>query len=754
MDFTPSDYELINKEFEELKKASLKRCVHQEEFDEIVKAFNFANEAHKGVRRRSGEPYIIHPIAVAKIVVSEIGLGYKSIVTALLHDVVEDTEYTVDDIKRLFGEKIASLVDGLTKIKAAFDSDNTNLQAENFKRIILTLNDDVRVVLIKLADRLHNIRTIESMPDYKREKILSETMYVFIPLASRLGLYSIKTEMENIWFRYVQPQEYAIIKKELDLLVEKNRDSIEEFKNSISKILEKNKYNFTIIDRVKTPYSIWRKKKTKGIEDIDAIFDIFAVRIVFEPKSSDEVLANDEHGNERIQCWNIYSLITNLYIPRIERIRDWISRPKSNGYEALHCTFMNKGKWVEVQIRTLRMDEIAEKGIAAHWTYKGVRYDNHEMNMDQWLSMVREILENSDASAVEFLDHFRENLLTSEISVFTPKGQPKNLPKGSTVLDFAYLIHSEIGDKAIASKVNQRLAPLSHVLNNGDQVEIITSESNRPSRDWLDFLVTPKAIARVNSALNVDTQKQIKGGIDLLNSILEELKTKSNKQILESLISEFNLSSKEDLYKKIYLSKITKDDIQKIIKKNTTKKNQTYWTLHLLKGVGDKSNKQKKKIELKDLGKNREYILEENSKSNTVSYKVDTCCHPIPGDKVIGFLGEDGEVTIHISTCPKATELASKEGNKIVTPTWKSHSEIASLVTVRVAGLDRLGILHELTEYSNHVDRIIFNKVVIETHDGLFEGFFDCSVFGTDDLQKLMDFFKKIKGVKEVSRVN
>ena len=491
-EFDEKDFALIRHDWEILYASAKKRCADEHELAVVQQAFDFANDAHKNVRRRSGEPYMLHPIAVAQIVVDDIGLGYKSIAAALMHDVVEDTDYTVDDLRERFGDKIASLVDGLTKIKNVLDYEDKNkmgspqsMQAENFKRILLTLNDDPRVVLIKLADRLHNCRTIEFMPEHKRDKILSETMFVFIPLAHRLGLYGIKSELENIWLRYKEPEAYAEIDAKIRRNIEERGKEMNAFVEPIETALTKAGFKFEIKKRVKTPYSAWHKMQVKQIS-FEQVYDLFAIRIIFDPDPNSS-------ETERDQCYHVFSTITGIYRYMPERIRDWVRHPKSNGYEALHCTLLSpSGIWVEVQIRTRRMDDIAEKGIAAHWTYKQNGYIG-DSEMDLWLSRIKEILVNPDVNALELLDIIHNDLTSTEIYVFTPKGEQRSIEKGATVLDFAYLIHTEIGNKAIAAKVNQRLVSLSHVVKTGDQVEIITAEEEHPKREWLQFLKTRKA---------------------------------------------------------------------------------------------------------------------------------------------------------------------------------------------------------------------------------------------------------------------
>ena len=764
--FSQEDNNLIYKEFESLRLASLKRCATQEEYEGVIKAFEFANKAHEGVRRRSGEPYILHPIAVAKVVVQEIGLGYKSIVAALLHDVVEDTEYTVEDISRLFGEKIASLVDGLTKIKSAMDSKHSeatadgilypgkltqiqekSLQAENFKRILLTLNDDVRVILIKLADRLHNLRTIQYMPERKKDKILSETMYIFIPLAHRLGLYSMKSEMENIWLRYREPEAYETISRQLNELMARKQYAIDQFIQPIEAVLKKAGYNFTISKRTKTPYSIWKKMQTKSLP-FDQIYDLFALRIIFEPK--------DNGTTERKQCWDIYSLISEDYQSKLDRIRDWVSTPKSNGYEALHCTLMSpQGNWVEVQIRTVRMNEIAEKGIAAHWSYKGV--SKTESDLDEWLNKVREVLEDPDANALQLLDKFHDELLSSEIYVFTPKGESRRLPKGSTALDFAYYIHTEIGNRAIAAKVNLKLVPLSHVLKNGDQIEIITAESQKPQREWLNFAATPKAKELIYNALKSDIKNSIKEGQTILEAELAKHGVKPQMRVLKKLIREYKLNNKEELYSKIGVGLVDLSGLEKILKKNTENKFVKYWNFQFLNfsGNNDKDDsKEKKTDKLPEINKKQDYLLQENPLDKTLTYKVAECCKPIPGDAVIGFVDDNNQVTIHKKVCPQATALASIQGGKIVNVKWTKHIMLSFLARIEMKGIDRLGLVNDITKYITLVLSINIRKIHFETHDGIFEGYIDLYVHNTEDLDLLMKRIQKIKGVENVTRVD
>lgn len=672
---------MISREFAELRESAVRRCANQQEIDTVQKAFDFANEAHKGVRRRSGEPYIIHPIEVAKIVVNEIGLGCKSIVAALLHDVVEDTDYTVEDIRNLFGDKIATLVDGLTKIKTVLDNEDKSkvksIQAENFKRILLTLNDDVRVVLIKLADRLHNCRTIEYMPEHKRDKILGETMFIFIPLAHRLGLYGIKSEMEDIWLRYKEPQAFNEIKAKINRNANDKEKQIDDFVKEISQILDKMDIDYEIRKRVKSPYSIWHKMRTKNVT-FEQVFDLYAVRIIFKPRT-ENVKA------ERSQCYAIFSAITNEYDYREDRFRDWIKQPKNNGYEALHCTVMSKsGIWVEVQIRSRRMNDIAEKGIAAHWAYKreGIVSES-ESEMDKWIAKVQEILINPDVNALELLDIIHNDLTASEIFVFTPKGEQKAILKGATALDFAYMIHTHIGNKAIAAKVNLRLEPLSYVLRSGDQIEIITAQNENPKREWLDFLKTRKAI----------------------NIVKEYFDRLDRKKAAEAQANQKASSGSK-------------------------------WSLPFFKPKAKS-----------------EYII--NDRRNTDNrFVIATCCHPIPGDPVIGFLSPDGVVTVHKKSCQVANTLAATSGDSIVVPKWEADEVNAFPARISVIGIDRVGLLNEITKYVSVIMKVNLRRLVFESQDSIFSGEMDLMVHEKADLERLLKMLQKIDGIQKVIRKN
>ena len=720
--FTQQDYEVIARDYADLKEAARKRCSDPAELEMIQKAFDFANEAHKGVRRRSGEPYILHPIAVAKIVVSNIGLGYKSIVAALLHDVVEDTHYTVENLKSLFGEKVATLVDGLTKIKTVLDNENKaeqkSIQAENFKRILLTLNDDVRVVLIKLADRLHNCRTIEFMPEHKRDKILSETMFVFIPLAHRLGLYGVKSEMEDIWLRYKEPEAFHEITSKINRNVIDKDKEINDFIEPIDAALKAAGFRFEIKKRVKTPYSIWNKMNNKGVE-FDQIYDLYAVRIIFDAD-------NGSGETERDQCYHIFSIITSLYRYKSDRVRDWVNYPKNNGYEALHCTLMSHtGIWIEVQIRSERMNEVAEKGIAAHWAYKKDGFaEGNESEMDKWIAKIKEILVNPDVNALDLLDMIHNDLIKSDIFVFTPKGDTRSIEKGATALDFAYQIHSQIGNRAIAAKINYRLMPLSYVLKTGDQVEIITAENENPKREWLDFVKTSKARKLILDSLKSQRQTIIAQGRTMLEEKLEAIGKKLNDKIMKSLMEEFEVfdTKPEELYFKIGSGLVSLEGLDEKLKKYQGINKESYFI------ISNSDEKQK--------------------------YVLASCCTPIRGESVIGFKASDGTITVHTRTCPNANSLAAKFGDKILTVKWadKENSGNHYLARIFLKGTDRMGMINDITKVTSKVMGVNIRRFNIGTEDGIFDGFIDLYVNDMENLENLIHKLLKIKGIESVTR--
>jgi len=747
---TEEEKKIIQEHFEDLLK-SCTRCNTDEDKALILKAFNLANEAHKGVRRKSGEPYIIHPIAVAKIVTSEIGLGAKSIACALLHDVVEDTDYTIEDIDRLFGPKIASIIDGLTKISGVFDA-NSSLQAENFRKMLLTLTDDIRVILIKLADRLHNMRTLDSLQPHKQMKIAGETIYLYAPLAHRLGLYSIKSELEDLSLKYRFPQVYEEIKVKIADSEKRRVQLINHFSLPIIKKLEENNIDFEITGRPKSIYSIWKKIQSKNVSFED-IYDLLAIRIVFKPYP---------HIPEKTQCWHIYSLITDIYKPKPDRIRDWVSTPKANGYEALHCTVMGpNGQWIEVQIRTQRMDDIAERGFAAHWKYKESDTNTQEKELDKWIKRIREMLENPQADALEFLDEFKLNLFSSEIVVFTPKGDTRTLPKGATTLDFAYEIHSEIGNKAIGAKVNHKLVPLSHELNSGDQVEIITATTQKPSWESLNYVITAKAKLAIKSALKAETKNRIEKGRALVEKKLAELGVTPSSRVFKKILPAYDCLSKDELYSKIGSNLVTLEDLKKILKKNTKSKWIKYWGLQF--SINPLSKKQEiededideddslaspKKIDVKT-----PYLLRETSDEDSPTYIVAKCCNPIPGDDVIGFITPEENVIIHKATCGEAIRLMSQHGDRIVSAKWTTHKVLSFLARIEVRGMDRIGILSELVKVISDELRVNIRKLHIDSHDGIFDSSIDLYVHNINDLNNLSMNVMKIKGIDSVKRV-
>ncbi|MBN1181434.1 MAG: bifunctional (p)ppGpp synthetase/guanosine-3',5'-bis(diphosphate) 3'-pyrophosphohydrolase [Bacteroidales bacterium] len=709
------------------------------DIDLVKKAFYVAYDAHKGSRRKSGEPFIIHPLSVAKIVRQDIGLGAKSVAAALLHDIVEDTDYTIEDIKNNFGDKIASLIDGLTKISGVFDQ-NSSIQAENFRKMLLTLSDDVRVIFIKLADRLHNMRTLDSMPERKRIKISGETIYLYAPLAHRLGLYRIKTELEDLSLKYHYPEVYDEINGKI-LDSEKRRvHFINKFSLPIIEKLNRQKIKFDISGRPKSIYSIWHKMQTKHVP-FEEIYDLFAIRIVFTPR---------EDIPEKTQCWNIYSMVTDIYKPKPERIRDWVSTPKANGYEALHATVMGpNGKWVEVQIRTTRMDEIAERGYAAHWRYKSP--DDQESELDKWIKKIRDLLQKPSADALEFLDEFKLNLFASEIFVFTPKGDTKSLPINSTALDLAYEIHSEIGNKAIGAKVNHKLVPLNTKLNSGDQVEILTSDKQKSQIEWLDYVITAKAKASINHAFKAETKNRREKGKQELEEKLKELKLYPSSRIFRKILPAYEVISKDELYSKIGSGIINLNNLKKILKTNTKSKWIKYWELQFARG-GKRNNDSRNDLTSSDIDSKSTLLLKENLDEPGANYVIAKCCNPIPGDDVIGFDSE-GQMEIHKTKCPIAIQLFSQHGDKITTAKWTTHKVLSFLARINISGIDRYGMFSTIINVITKELKVNIRSVNIASHDGIFDGTLDLYVHNTQDLNNLILNLIKIKGIESVNRV-
>ena len=735
MGYTAEDEALIREKWDDLLFSCTKICKNDEDWNFIKRAFFLAKEAHEGVRRRSGEPYLLHPIAVAKIVIDEIGLGVKSVVAALLHDVVEDTEYTVEDMERIFGPKIASMVDGLTKMAGVFNAD-TSEQAEYFRKVLLTLSDDVRVILIKIADRLHNMRTLGSMPMNKQIKITGETIYLFAPLAYRLGLYSIKSELEDLCMKYRFPQQYAEITQKLQESEASRREFIDKFSAPIVAALNRDNFNYEISGRVKSVYSIWSKMQRKQIP-FEEIYDLFAVRIVFKPLP---------FPSEKTQCWQIYSTITDIYTPKPDRLRDWISMPKANGYEALHSTVMGPdGVWVEVQIRTQRMEDIAERGFAAHWKYKHATISQDEDEFDKWLKQIRAALNSPTENAVDFLDNFKLSLYTSEIVVFTPKGESRKMPFGATALDFAYDIHSKIGNSAISAKINHKLEPITTQINSGDQIEIITADTARPKPEWLDIVTTAKAKSAIKSFLKRERQNNIERGMQLLEEKMKSLNIQLSGRVLRKIVPIYECNNKEELYSKIGAGIISLDDLEKVLKVNAKSKILKFWTLFIpqKKEEGDETPQPGDIAPAKDLP------------DNEPQFEIADCCKPIPGDKVVGYRDPaTGRIIVHKATCDELNRLAAQYGKNIVKEEikWSQHKAMSYLVTLELRGIDRQGLLLDLAKVVSDDFNINIREVNIHSHDGIFEGSVSLYVKDAESLNAVMDKLRKIKGIDSIKR--
>jgi guanosine-3',5'-bis(diphosphate) 3'-pyrophosphohydrolase len=733
----------VRREFNDLLDTCT-RCNKRGDKALIRKAFKIAYNAHKGAMRLSGEPYILHPIAVAKIVTQEMGLGVKAIVSSLLHDVVEDTDFTLEDIENHFGPKIASIIDGLTKISGVFDK-NSSLQAENFRKMLLTLSEDVRVILIKLADRLHNMRTLGSLPVAKQMKISAETLYLYAPLAHRMGFYSIKNELEDLSLKHRYPKIFQELSDKIKSQEKSHQEFIEEFSRPIKEQLEHNGISYDISGRYKSIYSIWHKMQSKNIP-FEEVYDLMAIRIVFDPLAGIP---------EKTQCWNIYSMITDIYMPKPERIRDWVSTPKANGYEALHATVMGpKGNWVEVQIRSRRMDDIAERGFAAHWKYK--TDNSHESELDKWLKRIRELLSNTDSDALEFLDDFKLNLFASEIFIFTPKGDTKTLPVNSTVLDFAYEIHTEIGHKAIGAKVNHKLVSLNHVLKSGDQVEIITSDTYRSRLEWLDDVKTIKAKTAIKDALKAENKNRIENGKKQLEEKLSDLKLRPNARIIQKLLPAYDVSNKDEFYSKVGTGIIQLEDLEQVLKRNTKSKWVNYWSLQLGKAslMGKKATTVNHTTP--KTGFKTPILLRENIHDATTDYATAQCCNPIPGDNVIGFCEPENQenITIHQAKCPTAIKLLSSHSELLVPVKWTTHKLLSFLVKVAINGYDRFGMYNDITTVISKELNVNIRSINLSSHDGIWEGTIDLYVHDAKDLNNLLMSLTKIKGVDAVKRVD
>ena len=742
-----ADEKMVSEAYDRLI-ASYLESRHRKKVDLIAKAFNFARQAHKGVRRLSGEPYIMHPIAVAQIVCSDIGLGSTSICAALLHDVVEDTDYTVEDIENMFGSKIAQIVDGLTKISGGIFGEQASAQTENFKKLLLTMSEDIRVILIKIADRLHNMRTLDSQPANKKYKIAGETLYLYAPLAHRLGLYKIKSELENLSFKFEHFEEYSAIEKKLEATSVSRHQSFDQFTTPIKEALDKMGVNYEIHERVKTPYSIWNKMQNKHVT-FDEIYDILAVRIVFTPK------VREEEVNE---CFNIYVALAKIYKIHPDRTRDWLNHPKANGYQALHVTLMSKqGHWIEVQIRSDRMNEIAEQGLAAHWKYKDGDHAEDEGELNQWLRTIKEILDDPQPDAMDFLDAIKLNLFASEIFVFTPKGEIKTMPADCTVLDFAFSIHTFLGSHCIGAKVNHKLVPLSHRLQSGDQVEILTSKSHHVQPSWINFVCTAKAKAKIQAILRRVSRDQQKDGEQLLNDWLQKNGFEPTPAVVDQLAKFHDMARRDEFYQALGEKHVllSDKDVDELKGKNKKKKGEGSGWRKFVPFV--KSKKEEKAEEQPDLfivpekfnRKKPIYVNEDNIRQ----YLFPDCCHPIPGDDTLGYIDNYNRIEIHKRACPVATKLKASYGNRILDVKWDMHKKLFFDATIRLGGIDRRGMVNEVTRVISNQLNVDIRKLTFTSEDGIFDGSIELRVHDRDDVRSIIDSLKEVDDLKEISQI-
>ena len=715
---------------------SVRPLMKDNDHKQVRLAFNTALEAHKEMRRKSGEPYIFHPIAVAQICVDEIGLGPTAVIAALLHDVVEDTDMELNDIEKLFGKKVAKIIDGLTKISGVFQQ-GTSQQAENFRKTLLTLSEDVRVILIKIADRLHNMRTLESMPRNTQLKISSETIFLYAPLAHRLGLYSIKTELEDLYLKYTEPEIYREIASKIQQTKASRNKFIKEFVEPIDDALNSSGFDYTIKGRPKSIHSIWNKMKKQKVS-FEEIYDLFAIRIILETPPDEEKSA----------CWKVYSIVTDFYKPNPDRLRDWVSTPKSNGYESLHVTVMSKtGQWVEVQIRTQRMDEIAEKGFAAHWKYKDSNKEaagNRETGIEAWISKVREMLENQDGSAIEFVNDFRNNLFSEEVYLFTPKGDLRILPAGATALDFAFEIHTKVGQNCLGAKVNNKLVPISHKLNNGDQIEILTSSKQKPSLDWLRFVVTSKAISKIKDSLRDQKKVVASEGKEIVERTLRLLRIQLSDDVMGELRAYFDCKSSLDFFFMVGQGSIDPGEIRKFREEKKKRDTMPAPVIHDAKSF-EKEIRKVRGVEAAD-----QLLIGENM--DKIDYTLAQCCNPIPGDDVFGFVTVNEGIKIHRTTCPNAVELMSNYGYRIIKVKWTSQKELAFLAGLRITGTDRIGLVQDLTRIISNDLRVNMRSISIDTDDTIFEGKIMLFVNSTEHLEQLIRKLSKVDGVVRVDR--
>ena len=743
-----ADDKLINDAFQRLLDCYCSSR-HRKKVDIITKAFHFARQAHKGVRRLSGEPYIMHPIAVAQIACEEVGLGSTSICAALLHDVVEDTDYTTEDIENIFGPKIAQIVDGLTKISGGIFGEQASAQAENFKKLLLTMSEDIRVILIKICDRLHNMRTLESQPANKQYKIAGETLYIYAPLANRLGLNKIKSELENLSFQYEHPEEYAAIKAKLADTEASRHELFDEFIVPIEVELQKLGLHYHIKERVKTPYSIWNKMQNKHVS-FDEVYDILAVRIIFTPNNREE---------EINECFNIYVAISKIYKSHPDRLRDWLSHPKANGYQALHVTLMSKqGRWIEVQIRSDRMDEIAEQGFAAHWKYKdGVdeEYTEDETELNEWLRTIKEILDDPQPDAMDFLDAIKLNLFASEIFVFTPKGEIKTMPTGCTALDFAFSIHTFLGSHCIGAKVNHKLVPLSHKLQSGDQVEILTSKSQHVQPSWINFVSTAKAKGKIQAILRRDGRELQKQGEDIFDEFLKKNNINDIPNAADKLTEFHDSRNREEFFQSLAEKTILlgDKDVDELLGKNhADKRGWRKYVPFLDRGKQKKADEEQPQYFIVPENFNRKkpiYITDDNINQ----FKFKHCCHPIPGDDVLGFIDGKHQIEIHKRACPVAAKLKASFGNRILDAKWDMHKKLFFDATIRLQGIDRMGMLLDISQIISSQMNVNIHKLTIASEEGVFDGTIELRVHDRDDVRLIINQLKTIADIQDVTQI-
>ena len=750
-----ADEKMVNDAFQRLLDSYLSSR-HRKKVDIITKAFNFARQAHKGVRRLSGEPYIMHPIAVAQIACEEVGLGSTSICAALLHDVVEDTDYTCEDLANIFGPKIAQIVDGLTKISGGIFGEQASAQAENFKKLLLTMSEDIRVILIKICDRLHNMRTLQSQPANKQYKIAGETLYIYAPLANRLGLYKIKSELENLSFQYEHPEEYNSIKEKLKNTEASRHELFDLFTAPIEESLKQMGIKYEIKERVKTPYSIWTKMQNKHVT-FEEIYDILAVRIIFTPAKREE---------EINECFNIYVAISKIYKSHPDRLRDWLSHPKANGYQALHVTLMSKqGRWIEVQIRSDRMDEIAEQGLAAHWKYKegeeNEEYTEDENELNDWLRTIKEILDDPQPDAMDFLDAIKLNLFASEIFVFTPKGEIKTMPAGCTALDFAFSIHTFLGSHCIGAKVNHKLVPLSHKLESGDQVEILTSKSQHVQPAWINFVSTAKAKSKIQAVLRRDGRELQKKGEEVLDAFLKKNNIENTPAVVDQLVQFHETNRRETFFQGLGEKSIMlgEKDLDELSGKNSAGGKRGWRKLVPFLGRGKKTDERGQEP---GTGTQELFVVPEKfnrkkpiyiSEENIGQYKFKHCCHPIPGDDILGYIDNRHQIEIHKRACPVADKLKSGFGNRILDAKWNMHKQLFFDATVRLQGIDRIGLLMDVSRIISSQMSVNIHKLTISSEEGVFDGSIELRIHDRDDVRDIMNALKQVEGLQDVTQI-